>query len=647
MVQDKQRPIFSNTSPLKAKKLLRNRSRLRRLMVESLEDRRLLNIDWRNPVDSIDVDNDGSISPLDALVVINYINAGGSGPLPAVHDLSKPYLDVDGDQSVSPLDVLNVINHLNAQGSGARSLKEVAGQLINETSVTITLGQTSGTRDYRVRIDNQFDTTDQSAALEDLLAVYLLDPLHPTTTLLDRGTNGTALFTLAGTKAEFIPGRVSWDGSVLDINLSDLALTGTGLLKFQLLNSDSDGQTKVTIVPLTNQIDVEGTNGPKLSLGGAPVAAGASTTLANLTPMANSQLQVGNVRYDSSTGKYNAEIRLRNDGDSIGREVAVVFPGLPAGVSLRSPSGTTTAGEPYINLKPAIHRGGLTHGSWSEPVAVEFNNPGQVLFVLKPKVLAATNHAPTLAAIAPLTIMLGGVLRVPLVTNDLDGDPITFSLVTTGGTVSLPTGTLGSSGVLTFRPTPSQLGAYQFNVIASDGALEAIQPVTLNVVADPLTTTRVSGRVLQVNGAALVGMRVEIGSVQGLTMSDGTFTLDLGRGPVVSDTIKIRGDLLTGSVVYPFIAEKLSLVLEHEVMARVNNVIDRPIYLPELDIANAKQIDPTKDTTVTTAAIPGVSILVAAGTLLNQQGTVFTGKLSVTEVPANLAPAALPKRWHP
>ena len=99
---------------------------------------------------------------------------------------------------------------------------------------------------------------------------------------------------------------------------------------------------------------------------------------------------------------------------------------------------------------------------------------------------------------------------------------------------------------------------------------------------------------LQVNGTALVGMRVEIGSVQGLTMSDGTFT-----------------------------------------------------YLPELDIANAKQIDPTKDTAVTTAAIPGVSILVAAGTLLNQQGTVFTGKLSVTEVPANLTPAALPKRWHP
>ena len=95
-------------------------------MVESQEDRRLLNVDWRNPVDSFDVDNDGSASPLDALVVINYINAGQPGPLPAVYDSTKPYLDVDGDQTASPLDVLSVINHLNA-GSGNAARGEGEG----------------------------------------------------------------------------------------------------------------------------------------------------------------------------------------------------------------------------------------------------------------------------------------------------------------------------------------------------------------------------------------------------------------------------------------------------------------------------------------------------------------------------------------
>lgn len=48
-------------------------------------------------------------------------------------------------------------------------------------------------------------------------------------------------------------------------------------------------------------------------------------------------------------------------------------------------SGTTPAGERYINLKPAIHRGGLSCNSWSEPVIVEFDNPGRLLIDLKPK----------------------------------------------------------------------------------------------------------------------------------------------------------------------------------------------------------------------------------------------------------------------
>lgn len=244
---------------------------LRRLFVETLEDRRLLNADWRNPVDSIDVDGDGAISPLDALTVINYINAQGTGTLPAIRSTGLLYLDVDGDQGVSALDVLNVVNHINTNGVGIRSLAESESRFIQETSVTITLGHTSGTREFGVRIDSHFDTSDRSSALEDLLAVYLVDPADPTQTLLDRGINGTALFTLAGTKAEFIPGRVRWDGSVLTINVSDVASRNTGVLKFQLLKADADSGSRVAIQPLSNEVDVEGTLAPKWSMTSTPM----------------------------------------------------------------------------------------------------------------------------------------------------------------------------------------------------------------------------------------------------------------------------------------------------------------------------------------------------------------------------------------
>jgi hypothetical protein len=38
---------------------------------------------------------------------------------------------------------------------------------------------------------------------------------------------------------------------------------------------------------------------------------------------------------------------------------------------------------------------------------------------------------------------------------------------------------------------------------------------------------------------------------------------------------------------------------------------------------------------------------VAAGSLKDQQGNPYTGQLSITEVPAELTPAALPSNLHP
>jgi hypothetical protein len=218
--------------------------------------------------------------------------------------------------------------------------------------------------------------------------------------------------------------------------------------------------------------------------------------------------------------------------------------------------------------------------------------------------------------------MPGGVLRVPLQATDQDNDPISFS---TGDLTGLPFGTLHNGNTLIFRPAPAQLGDYSFDVFATDGKLQASQRLTLHVVADPVTTTRVSGQILLVSGQPLANMRVDVGAVNVLTDSDGNFTADLGAAAVVSDTLKVRGDLYQGTASYPFIAEKLAFILDHDVYEHVNNIIDRPIYLPALDTANGQQIDPAQDTTVTTAAIPGASVFVKAGTLMNQQGTPFTG----------------------
>ena len=62
----------------------------------------------QNPLKPLDVDLDGSATPLDVLSIINKLN---------IADLPVPngtnYLDVDGDGMISPLDVLTLINALN------------------------------------------------------------------------------------------------------------------------------------------------------------------------------------------------------------------------------------------------------------------------------------------------------------------------------------------------------------------------------------------------------------------------------------------------------------------------------------------------------------------------------------------------------
>ncbi len=73
---------------------------------------------WQNPVNRFDVSNDGVVSPLDALLVINELSARGSRSLVGSTLQRPPWVDVSGDVAVSPLDALLVINRLNAIRSG-------------------------------------------------------------------------------------------------------------------------------------------------------------------------------------------------------------------------------------------------------------------------------------------------------------------------------------------------------------------------------------------------------------------------------------------------------------------------------------------------------------------------------------------------
>ena len=77
-----------------------------------------------NPLEPLDVDEDGWVAPLDALLVINDLNRNGSRPLAETEDRPRHLIDVNGDGFASAIDALLVINHLNAPRSVAAHAAE-------------------------------------------------------------------------------------------------------------------------------------------------------------------------------------------------------------------------------------------------------------------------------------------------------------------------------------------------------------------------------------------------------------------------------------------------------------------------------------------------------------------------------------------
>ncbi len=70
---------------------------------------------YHNEANPADVDGDGQVTPLDPLLLVNYLNNNGPGVIDPEGEGAGFNLDVDGDGLVTPLDVLIVINHINTQ----------------------------------------------------------------------------------------------------------------------------------------------------------------------------------------------------------------------------------------------------------------------------------------------------------------------------------------------------------------------------------------------------------------------------------------------------------------------------------------------------------------------------------------------------
>jgi hypothetical protein len=97
---------------------------------------------FQNPVNPMDVNNNGFVTGLDALIIINKLNLTGPEVLP--DDPPPPpyfFYDVSGDNRVTAIDALMIINRLNLTGPGPAGALAAAER--GDAAISTSSSQTS------------------------------------------------------------------------------------------------------------------------------------------------------------------------------------------------------------------------------------------------------------------------------------------------------------------------------------------------------------------------------------------------------------------------------------------------------------------------------------------------------------------------
>ena len=256
--------------------------------------------------------------------------------------------------------------------------------------------------------------------------------------------------------------------------------------------------------------------------------------------------------------------------------------------------------------------------------------------------------APKLGAIGNQTFDLGTTLDLQLsATSGGGAGAYTFY----ASPLPLPANATldATTGKFTFRPSDGQAGTYAIAFGVSNGVASDDEAITITVNAPaPGTLTGFSGRLLDTNDfvdspsvvTPVVGATVSfIGTgVSAVSDSNGYFTMS--SVPAGRQVLDIAPS--SSGIAYAGFREAIHIV------NGVNNIIERPFYLPRIDTSSLTQVVNLQETNVTSSTSAGdVSITVAADSALGDDGLPFNGSLSISEVPEGLAPAAMPAALAP
>lgn len=683
------RSLLAKKSAIMAKRrkaFLQGGTQRRGLQAERLETRAMMAADiimnqgseYWNPRNPEDVNADGYVAPNDALAVINALNSSGSKNLSAIPKTSVSaagesgstapvnslLYDVNNDGFLSPIDALAVINRLNAPEGETTpvmqyTVKAVAtGASFGSAALTsVNVGQdydlvvtvkdlrTGGTGVYSAYLDVQFPTSNTTVEIQELQQINIPDTANDGGTFrLTLGSLTTADITY---NASSLSGTASAIQSALNTTLGAGSVTVVAdslspnfLVRFQ----GSKGDQNIALMTATNI---------SLGAGNAPTVSN-TITVGEPNP-ANGDFTSGRAYLNSFRfGTFFGAAKAAQDGqlqatpgpfqgvDDAGgiypfisgtsglseREVWRVRMNAVSGGTVNLTGSTANVTRPFHDTLMFDASGAPVPGNAVPLTQAEISIVSTSINILQP--VDAINDAYTL----PEKSVAFQLSPSPLA-NDTQTTAPALSIVTTGGTTAqggtfTRVGT-GSSQTFTYTPPSSTFnGTDSFNYTITDGTNQDTATITLTVTAvnDAPTLTLPGTQTVNEHGT------VTYGGATAITVND----VDAGSNNVVMTIVFTNTDVtFTPPAAVAGVTVGFSTLGNQTTvtMTGPTNLINQQL--------NGLQISPiARDVNFTTTASVSVNDQgnTGSGGARSASGTLTINVTAVNDPPINSVPGA-------
>ena len=220
--------------------------------------------------------------------------------------------------------------------------------------------------------------------------------------------------------------------------------------------------------------------------------------------------------------------------------------------------------------------------------------------------------------------------------NPIAGTTVNYAIVSGDGTLDHGSAVTDSNGKAAASLTLGQqegLGNYAVSANFAGSSQPPIVFVASGFAAGPVANTSVSGLVLDNSNTPIanVTMRLLGTTLSTVTDTSGRFTIN--GAPVGTVTLSADGSTSTSTRTFPF----LSFVLQD--LPGQNNSINKPIYLPFIDVDDAQTVGGDDPITLTMRGVPGLSFTIAPHSVTFPDGSTV-GKMSISQVKADMVPMA-------